>query len=418
MLKLYRILWNSFKMAMQELKSNKLRSALSLLGITIGIICIISVLSLVNSLESKIQTDLKSFGSNTIYIDKWNYGGDENGEAYPWWKYIKRPEPKYDEMKFIKLKSSLAKNVCYFASANSSISYLDNEMSNANIYCTTEDLNKIQTIDVAYGRYFSELDFERGVPVCVIGNEYATQLIGNPEKLVGKTISVNGKTIYVVGVIKKQGKAIIPGFDFDNALLLNYRYFASVYNVKWCNPNIMVQGKDGIPSKALADELRGVMRQIHKLSPKQADDFSANDINQFSEQVTKVFGGVNAGGWFIAGLSLLVGGFGVANIMFVTVRERTSQIGLKKALGAKKSTILLEFLLESAFLCIVGGAIGLLIVYLITLALSSTLPFPLIIAPKILLTAVITCISIGLLAGIIPASIAAKLDPVVAIRSK
>jgi putative ABC transport system permease protein len=418
MLKLFRILWNSFKMAVQELKSNKLRSTLSLLGIAFGILCIISVLSLVNSLESKIKADIQSFGNNTIYIDKWDYGGGGDGNAYPWWRYIKRPEPKYDEMKFIKLKSSLASKVCYFAQTSSTLAYQDNELNNANIYCTTEDLNKIQTIEIGYGRYFSEMDFERGIPVAVIGYEYANQLIGNAQKLLGKQITINKKTVYIIGIVKKQGKALLPGFDYDNCILINYHFFASCYNLKWCNPSIMVQGKEGVASKFLQEELRGVMRQIHKLSPKVDDDFSVNDINQFSEEVSKMFGSINMIGWFIAGLSLLVGGFGIANIMFVTVRERTSQIGLKKAIGAKRSTILIEFLLESSFLCIIGGALGLLCVWLISIAVSSIMPFPFIIAPKILFIAISICIIIGLLAGIIPAFIAAKMNPVNAIRSK
>jgi putative ABC transport system permease protein len=402
-------------MAVQELKNNKLRSALSLLGISFGIFCIISILATVNSLEGKIHADLQSFGSNTIYLDKWQYGG---GPDYPWWKYIKRPEPKYEEMVSIKQKSSLAKNVCLFAQNSSNASYGDNLLSNATMYCTTEDFNKIQDIQVDNGRYFSEMDFERGTAVAVIGYEYATMLLGNAEKAVGKTIHASGKALYIIGVIKKQGKSILDGFDYDKCILLPYRFFASTYNIKYCNPVIMVQGRDNISSVALADDLKGVMRQLHKLGPKVADDFAVNDINQLGEEISKVFGSVNLAGWFIAGLSLLVGGFGVANIMFVTVRERTSQIGLKKAIGAKKSTILTEFLLESAFLCIIGGALGLFFVWLITILISSSMPFPVFIAPSILILAVSICVIIGLLAGIIPASIAAKMDPVVAIRSK
>jgi putative ABC transport system permease protein len=318
----------------------------------------------------------------------------------------------------IKQKSSLAKNVCLFAQNSSNASYGDNVLSNATMYCTTEDFNKIQDIQVDNGRYFSEMDFERGTAVAVIGYEYATMLLGNAEKAVGKTIHASGKALYVIGVVKKQGKSILDGFDYDKCILLPYRFFASTYNVKYCNPVIMVQGRDNISSVALADDLKGVMRQLHKLGPTVADDFAVNDINQLGEEISKVFGSVNLAGWFIAGLSLLVGGFGVANIMFVTVRERTSQIGLKKAIGAKKSTILTEFLLESAFLCIIGGALGLFFVWLITLIISSSMPFPVFIAPSILILAVSICVIIGLLAGIIPASIAAKMDPVVAIRSK
>lgn len=401
-------------MAVQELRNNKLRSALSLLGISFGIFCIISILATVNSLEGKIHADLKSFGSNTIYIDKWQYGG---GQDYPWWKYIKRPEPKYEEMKFIKAKSTLAKNACLFAQNSTNTSFEDKILNNSTIYCTTEDFNKIQDIQIGEGRYFTEMDYERGTPVAVIGHVYATMLIGSAERAVGKTISVNGKALTIIGVIKKQGASILDGFEYDKCILVSYRFFASTFNIKYCNPVIMVQGEEKISSTALGEDLRGVMRQIHRLSPKVPDDFAINDINQLGDEISKIFGSVNMAGWFIAGLSLLVGGFGVANIMFVTVRERTSQIGLKKAIGAKRKTILTEFLLESAFLCLIGGALGLLFVWLIILALSSFMPFPLFIAPSIITLAVSICVVIGLLAGIIPASIAAKMDPVVAIRS-
>jgi putative ABC transport system permease protein len=193
---------------------------------------------------------------------------------------------------------------------------------------------------------------------------------------------------------------------------------AAIYVVENSGPKIMVKGKENIPTVALLDELRGIMRSIHRLSPRQEDDFSLNDINMFSQQTDSVFGSINLGGWAIAGLSLIVGAFGVANIMFVTVRERTSQIGLKKAIGAKSGTILTEFLLESAFLCLMGGFIGLFLVFILTKALSAVMPFPITISLGTLTLAISICLIVGVLAGIIPASIAAKMNPVVAIRTK
>jgi putative ABC transport system permease protein len=160
------------------------------------------------------------------------------------------------------------------------------------------------------------------------------------------------------------------------------------------------------------------MRSIRKLKPTQEDNFSLNDVDAFSSFASGIFGNINKGGWAIAALSLVVGMFGVANIMFVTVRERTSQIGLKKAIGAKRSTILTEFLLESAFLCIMGGMIGLLLVFILTQIATAAIGFPIFISINIMLLAVGICILVGVLAGIIPASIAARMDPVVAIRSK
>ncbi|GAC1444393.1 MAG: ABC transporter permease [Sediminibacterium sp.] len=403
MFKLLSILWNSFRMALQELRVNKLRTFLSLFGITIGIFCIIGVLATVDSLERKVQNDIKSFGNNTIYIDKWNYSG---GPDYPWWKYVKRPQMKYEEMKFIKVKSQLAANAAIFVSSNVNLNYKDNILNNVNLYGVSEEFTNIQTIDIGYGRYLNESEFLRGTPTGVIGYQVAEELFVNPEK------------VTVIGVIKKQGQSFVGGFDYDQSLIVSYRYFAGVYNPDYSNPFIMVQGKSSVASPALADELVGVMRQIRRLSPVEEDNFSCNDVANFSEQVKGFFGQVSAGGWAIAGLSLIVGAFGVANIMFVTVRERTSQIGLKKAIGAKSRTILTEFLLESAFLCIIGGLIGLGLVWLLSLVLSSILPFPIYIAPNIVILALSICIILGIISGIIPASIAARLDPVVAIRTK
>ena len=415
MYKITSILWNSFKMALQELKVNKLRTFLSLFGITIGIFCIIGVLATVDSLQRKVQGDIKAFGNNTIYIDKWDYGG---GPDYPWWKYIKRPEMKVEEMKFIKEKSQLAANACFFVSQNASVNYGDNTLSGGSIYGISEEFKNIQSLDIQFGRYISDAEFGRGTPTALIGYTNAENLFVNPEIAVGKTVSFSGKKVIIAGVIKKQGQSMVGGFNYDECLLIPYRFFAGMYEVKNSNPFIMVQAKEKVSSAALTDELKGIMRQTRKISPREEDDFSLNDVNLLGDSINGFFTQVNIGGWAIAGLSLIVGAFGVANIMFVTVRERTSQIGLKKAIGAKKSTILTEFLLESAFLCIVGGLIGLALVWLLAQLLGTVLPFPIFIAPNIVILALSICIVLGVLSGIIPASIAAKMDAVVAIRTK
>ena len=415
MIKVLTILWNSFKMALQELKVNKLRTFLSLFDITIGIFCIIGVLATIDSLKTKISNDLSGLGNNTIFIDKWDYNG---GPEYPWWKFVKRPSMKIDEMDFLQKRSSLASNIAFFVSTTATFSYEENQLKGVNLYGVTNDFNKIQTFNIGQGRYFNETDFNRGVPFCVIGNKVAEELFGKSEKALGKTISYGGRRLQIIGVIEKQGSSMIGGFDYDKATVVPYYYFASIFNPDNNSPYIMVQAKPGIPSKALQDELNGIMRQLRKLSPSQEDNFTCNDVAQFKDQIESVFGSINQGGWAIAGLSLLVGAFGVANIMFVTVRERTSQIGLKKAIGAKSSAILYEFLLESAFLCIIGGLVGLFLVWLLTVALGAVLPFPIFIAPSIIALALSICIVLGVISGIIPASIAAKMNPVDAIRSK
>ena len=402
-------------MAMQELKVNKLRTFLSLFGITIGIFCIIGVLATVDSLERKVQTDISKLGSNSIYIDKFEYGGRADK---PWWKYMNRPAPKYEEMEFIKAKSSLSGNTAFISSLSGNVSYDNYVLSGIKFIGASEDFNKIQSLIVETGRYINDAEFNRGTPTVVIGNNLASLLFGKPERAEGKDITFQGKRLSVIGILEKQGQSFANAFDFDNCIITPYRFYANNYNPNNGNPIIMVQGKLGVLPKDLQDELKGVMRQARRISPTGEENFSLNDISVFAEQTKSFFGSVTVGGWAIAGLSLVVGAFGVANIMFVTVRERTSQIGLKKAIGAKSRTILTEFLLESAFLCVVGGLIGLCLVWLLTKVLGTVLPFPIFIAPNIVILALSICITLGILSGIIPARIAAKMNPVEAIRTK
>jgi putative ABC transport system permease protein len=415
---IYTQIKESARSAFYTMYLNKVRTLLSTLGITIGIFCIIGVLATIDSLQTKIKSDLSSFGNNTIYIDKWSYGGGGGEGDYPWWKYMKRPSMKVSEMETIQKKSYLASNIAFFVSSTQSFTYEENILKGISMYGITNDFNKIQAFNIGYGRYFKDTDFERGVPLGVIGYEVASELFGKPEKALGKIVSYKGRRLAVIGIIEKQGSSMIGGFDYDKSCIVTYNYFASIFNPDNSSPYIMVQAKPGVPSKALQDELNGVMRQLRKLSPTQEDNFTCNDVAQFKDQIESVFGSINKGGWAIAGLSLIVGAFGVANIMFVTVRERTSQIGLKKAIGAKSSTILYEFLLESAFLCIIGGLVGLFLVWILALSLSALLPFAITIAPSIIFLALSICIVLGVIAGIIPASIASKMNPVDAIRTK
>lgn len=408
------ILKNSLRLTMQELMVNKLRTALSLIGISFGIFCIIGVLATVNSLEMNIQNEIKGLGTNTIYIDKWDYSG---GPDYPWWKFVNRPTPKYEEVNFIKQRSQLASHMAYNINNSGNIEYKDGVLQGVIFYGVTEEQNAIQPLVIQYGRYISSSEFTAGSNVLIMGFDNAENLFGKAELAVGKEVTANGKKAKIIGVIKKEGQNLI-GWNYDQCVMIPYRFFRQVFDEKRSNPFIMVMGKEGITPIALKDELEGIMRSIRKLSPTEEDNFSLNDVSAFSDKVSSVFVSINIGGWAIGLLSLIVGAFGIANIMFVTVKERTAIIGLKKAIGAKKVSILLEFLLEAAIICIMGGLIGLFLVYILTLILSSLFNFPVFISAGILTLAISICIIIGILAGIIPASIAAKLDPVVAIRSK
>ncbi|HMH20364.1 MAG TPA: ABC transporter permease [Puia sp.] len=410
------IIWTSFKMALQEFRSNKLRTFLSLLGITFGIFCIISVLSTISSMQLAVNNDIKSLGNKTIYIDKWQYGG---GPDYPWWKYMKRPSPKFTEMKELRAKVPEAAYMAYCINTTANVDYGDNSLTGVNYYGNTEDFDKIQSIVIGDGRYFNQSDFDHGSPTIVIGYTIAEKLYDKPEKAVGTEVKLkNGKSALVIGLIKKQGQSLIGGWDYDNSILMTYSFIKQIIKDENGGPTILVQAGPSISIDALKDELEGAMRSTRKLSPTQEDNFALNDIDGLSKFLDPIFAGMNIGGWAIAALSLVVGMFGVANIMFVTVRERTSQIGLKKAIGAKRNVIMTEFLLESAFLCIIGGVIGLIAVFALTMLISGLFSFKVFIPFNIIVMAVSICLVTGVLAGIIPAFIAARMDPVVAIRSK
>ena len=416
MRKTLEIVWTTLKLAVQELTKNKLRTFLSLFGVTIGIFCIIGVLSTVNSLEKNIQDGIKSLGTNTIYIDKWDYQG---GAEYPWWKYVNRPSPKLTEMKLIKEKISAKIAAVFSFTTQSYIQHDNDKLDGINYHGITDEFEKIQPVEIAYGRYLNQMDFDFGTPNIVIGYENAEMLFGKAEKAVGKEVGLRNKKAIIIGVIKKQGKSFIDGWQFDKSIVLSYKFMKQMlFNERWNNPKIIIAGPEGMSSDALKDELKGAMRSIRRLGPTEEDDFALNAISDFSKNTSQLFGSVNLGGWLIGLLSLIVGAFGIANIMFVTVKERTPIIGLKKAIGAKRGTILMEFLLESALICIIGGLIGIILVIVLAQLLSSAFNFPIFVSTQILGLAIFICIAIGMLAGIIPAMIASKMDPVVAIRSK
>ena len=408
------ILLNSLRLTFQELRVNKLRTALSLTGIAFGIFCIIGVLAAVNSLERNIQGEVKSLGSNTIYIDKWDYSG---GPDQPIWKFRARPVPKYEEVDMIKQRSELLEDMSFLMQTGGSISHKDDVIQTATVYGVIAAQMTIQPIKLDAGRFFSTSEFESGSGICLIGFGNAETLFGNSERAVGKQIDIRGKKATIVGVIKKEGTNFI-GWDYDNCVMMPYKFCRQIFQEDFSNPILIAKGKDNVSTAALMDELEGIMRQIRKLSPTQEDNFSLNSVEAFSKAITGFFSVLNIVGGIVGGISLIVGLFGIANIMFVTVKERTSMIGLKKAIGAKKSSILFEFLLEAIILCLLGGAIGLFFVFIGTLIFSKALNFPIYISVPMLIATVIVCLVVGIIAGIFPASRAAKLDPVVAIRSK
>jgi putative ABC transport system permease protein len=408
------IITNSLRLTLQELKVNKLRTALSLFGVGFGIYCIIGVLAVVNSFEQNIQNEIKTLGSNTIYIDKWEYGG---GPDRPFWKYRARPVMKYSEAGLIKQLSGLMDDAAYLMRCGGNVSYGNAALNNISVYGIVESMTKIQPIFFSNGRYFSQAEFNNGSNNALIGNTIAEEMFGSPERAIGKQIEVNGKRVNVVGTIRKEGKNFIS-WDYDNCVMLPYNFCRTMFNEDNSNPVIIAKGKEGVTTTAFSDELKGIMRQLRRLSPTTEDNFSLNSVEAFSKSISQFFVTIDFIGAFIGLICLIIGLFGIANIMFVTVKERTAVIGLKKAIGAKRGSILFEFLMEAVLLCIIGGAIGIALIAVTLKIFSAIANFPLFIPLPLLLASLLICVVVGILAGIIPARRAAKMDPVVAIRSK
>jgi putative ABC transport system permease protein len=406
--------WQILKLTIEEFSHNKVRTFLSLLGIAIGIFCIIAVQATTNSLEYNVRSGIDKLQRNTIFVQRTPWGGDPS----MWWKYQQRPQMALQEAEYIQKKDQTIRNAAFVSFYNATVEYQDQVLENVVWYGVSEQFDKVQDVEIAYGRYISVAEFADATNVLLMGYENALKLFGQPEKAVGKTIQMAGQKCQVVGVIKKTGRSLVGGWDFDNIVLVTATFCKKVANFRKLESFIIVQGREGIAPEEVKGDIRSALRAARRIPPKREDNFSLNDVTAISGSMSTLFTNINLGGWFIAFLALLVGGFGVANIMFVSVRERTNIIGLKKAIGAKKSTILLEFLLESAFLCLIGGAIGLIFVFPLTFVLSNLLKFNIFLSWGNILLSITLCIILGILSGIIPASIAAKMDPVQAIRSK
>jgi len=411
-LKLFR---ESFLFAFDALRQNRLRTLLSLLGVTIGIFTIIAVFSAVDTLRDNLQQSVDKLGSNSVYVEKWPW--TSNGE-YPWWKYMQRPVPKLRDFQELQRRSQAAAAISYEISIdNRTIKYGSNTVDGAQIDACTQDHDKTWTVNFQDGRYFTEMESQTGAPVTMIGNDIAENLFpgGNA---VGKKIKVMGRYVTIIGVFAKEGNDML-GISADKQVLLPLNFARNLIDIQneRYRPSIMVKGKDGIPMEDVKGELSGLMRSIRSLAPGEDDNFALNESTMLSDQLDIVFKIINIAGLIIGLFSILVGGFGIANIMFVSVKERTNIIGIQKSLGAKNYFILLQFLIESVVLCLMGGMIGLLLVYLGTFLVKWGSGVAIVLYLKNVIIGIGTSVGIGIVSGIIPAWFASKLDPVEAIRS-
>jgi putative ABC transport system permease protein len=414
MLVYLRLLKESFGFAMNALRSNKLRTLLSLLGVTIGIFSIIAVLAAVDSLDRKISKDLSSLDKNTIYLLKFSFGPSD----IPQWKREQFPNVKYTEYVYLKGAMTHTDQLGYqIFTKQESIKYDANTVSDVNIVPVSHEFIDIQGLEFEKGRFYSESEANSGSSVIVLGNEIAKSLFNDSEPI-GKNVRLYGQRFTVIGILKKQGSSMFGDSD-DSSAFIPVNFIRRLYGDN--NPNltnvIIFKPEKGVDIEEYKSEISQKLRNFRGLKAGEIDNFFINVFAGFLDLIDGIIGKMNVIGWIISGFSLLVGGFGIANIMFVSVKERTNLIGIQKSLGAKNRFILFQFLFEAIILSVLGGIIGLFMVWGIALILTNALDFEFVLSLGNILLGTGLAAVIGLISGILPAIAASKLDPVEAIRT-
>ncbi len=410
----FKLIKESFKFAIHALVVNKLRTILSLLGVTIGIFLVIAVFTVVDTLERNVKQDVAALGDNVIYVQKWPWGGSGD---YPWWKYFKRPVPLKSEMKDLQNRLQLEDGVAFVMNVNRTLSQGNNSVSGASITGASHDYARIVSFELSQGRYFTESESNSGKPLTILGSSLAEGLFPDGNAI-GQSIKMMGRKLTVIGVFEEMGSSML-GNSTDEIALVPLNFAEKIFDLRSESVGgfIMVKAKSNISIDQLKDEVQGEMRAIRRLKPSADDDFSLNEVSVLSAGLEASFSALSIAGWIMGGFSILVGGFGIANIMFVSVKERTNQIGIQKSLGAKNYFILLQFLFEAVSLCLIGGGVGLLMVAGISGIVDAVFDLGLKLSLGNIFLGLIVSILIGLVSGLVPSYSAAKLDPVEAIRT-
>jgi len=414
---MYKYVAEGISQAIGQLRANLLRSILSLMGISIGIFCIITVKSSVDSLEANIRESFDKLGQDVLYLSKmpWNEDPFTN-----YWKYMRRPNPSFKDYQLIKDKVPSAAYASFATFEGNRIAKSgSNSVEGAFLVGCTEEYTKVFNLECSDGRFFNMAEYNNGVYCCAVGTQVANSLFPTLDPI-DRYIIVGGHKLRITGVIKKSGNAIINPLNFDNCILMPFTLMKKISNLNpnsmFSNTSVNIKAAEGVSLAMLKDDIIAVLRGKHRLHPSEGNDFSLNEISILDDLISSFFGILNAVGFIIGGFSILVGMFSVANIMFVSVKERTNIIGIKKALGAPRKVIILEFLIEAIVLCILGGILGLILVFLMVSIINTFIDFEIFLSVKNIVFGLITSALIGILAGLLPAIQASKLDPVEAIR--
>ena len=409
-----RLFVEGFLFAVKSVVVNKLRTFLSLFGITIGIFCIISVFTVLDWMEKSVRDSINSMGSNVVYIQKFPWSFSSN---LAWWDIIKWPTISYTDYQAITNRSTKAEAASFLVAKSDKIKYKNNVATDAPVAAVTDGMERVVLFEIAKGRFFSPFEYSSGSNVAVLGAEVAERLFENADPL-GKEISMSGGyKARVIGVLKKEGQGAITLNNVDQITLVPLNYGRNFINVRnrFVDSQMMVKAKPDVSVRELTDELTMVLRASRRLKPAEVSNFSINNSTMLSQGFDAVFKGINIGGWIIGAFAILVGGFGIANIMFVSVRERTNIIGIQKALGAKRFFILQQFLTESVLLSLAGGVLGLLMIFIGTLVVNYLYELNMYLTLSNILLAVFISGIIGIVAGYAPANAAARMNPVDAI---
>lgn len=391
------------------IRANKMRSILTTLGIVIGIVTVTLMGAAITGLDRAFLRNISTIGADVLYVQRFEWFTDSH-EA--WERMQKRPRITLAQANALQEMLTMAKAVAPVADSGETVRYKKRISSSVYVIGTTDQYGVTSGVGLSEGRFMTPGESAGGRPVCIIGSELAANLFQRGSPL-GNRIRIGDAAFEVIGVLEKQG-TFLGMFSLDNQVLVPLPQFTSAF---WHNPDYQIQVKviELAQLEEAKEELRAAMRKVRRLAPDQPDDFGINQQDQFVKMFHKLGGTIAAVGIFITGLSLFVGGIGIMNIMFVSVAERTREIGIRKAIGAKRRTILVQFLIEAASICLLGGLIGLSIAWPVTLGIQKLFPATLSLA--IVAMAIGVSLVTGVLSGFFPAWRAARMDPVEALRT-